>query len=171
MEEKRNKPDYAAIIREYRMYGGSGSMKRFCEENNYNYPNVNRYYRKHFWDRYSLPKTGSSPVRLEVVPDGSLPGGGQPAIKPDQKIRRFSVRFDNGTFFKLYDRRNFIDSLIENHEGSMWLIEEFRKLFGVECNLTSSLHQGSSGEVCRREYPKSNTFALLLRKSLLITKV
>jgi hypothetical protein len=68
-------------------------------------------------------------------------------------------------------RRNFIDSLIENHEGSMWFIEEFRKLFGVECNLTGSLHQGSSGEVCRREYLKSNTFALLLRKSLLITKI
>ncbi len=108
MEEKRNKPDYAAIIREYRMYGGSGSMKRFCEENDYNYSNVNRYYRKHFWDRYSLPKTDSSPVRLEVVPDGSLPGGGQPAIKSDQKTQRFSVRFDNGTFFKLYDRRNFM---------------------------------------------------------------
>ena len=29
-------------------------------------------------------------------------------------------------------RRNFIDSLIENHEGSMWFIEEFGKLFGVE---------------------------------------
>ena len=103
MEEKRNKPDYAAIIREYRMYGGSGSMKRFCEENDYNYSNVNRYYRKHFWDRYSLPKTGSSPVRLEVVPDESLPGGGQPTIKSDQKIQRFSVRFDNGTFFRMYN--------------------------------------------------------------------
>jgi hypothetical protein len=29
-------------------------------------------------------------------------------------------------------RRNFIDSLIENHEGSMWFIGEFGKLFGVE---------------------------------------
>jgi hypothetical protein len=101
MEEKRNKPDYAAIIREYRMYGGRGSMKRFCEENDYNYPNVNRYYRKYFWDRYSLPKTGSSPVRLEVVPDEPLPDDVQPAIKPDQKIQRFSVRFDNGTFLNL----------------------------------------------------------------------
>jgi hypothetical protein len=170
MEEKRNKPDYAAIIREYRMYGGSGSMKRFCEENDYNSPNVNRYYRKHFWDRYSLPKTDGSPVRLEVVPDESMPDSGQPAIKSDQKIQRFSVRFDNGIFLKPYDRRNFIDSLIENHEGSMWFIEEFGKLCD-ECNLTGSLHQGSSGEVCRREYLKSNTFALLLRKSLLITKI
>jgi hypothetical protein len=103
MEEKRNKPDYAAIIWEYRMYGGSGSMKRFCEENDYNYPNVNHYSRKHIWDRFSLPKTGSSPVRLEVVPDVSMPGGGQPAIKPDQKIQRFSVRFDNGTFFRMFN--------------------------------------------------------------------
>ncbi|MCI1685138.1 MAG: hypothetical protein LKI46_05185 [Prevotella sp.] len=83
-------------------------MKRFCEENDYNYPNVNRYYRKHFWDRYTRPKTDSSPVRLEVVPDEPLPGGGQPAIKSDQKIQRFSVRFDNGTFSKPYDRRNFM---------------------------------------------------------------
>jgi hypothetical protein len=103
MEEKRNKLDYAAIIREYRMYGGSGSMKRFCEENDYNYSNVNRYYRKHFWDRYTRPKTDSSPVRLEVVSDESLPDGGQSAIKSDQKIRRFSVRFDNGTFFRMFN--------------------------------------------------------------------
>jgi hypothetical protein len=94
MEEKRNKSDYAAIIREYRMYGGSGSMKRFCEENDYNYPNVNHYSRKHIWDRFSLPKKESNPS-----------------------------------------------------------------------------HQGSSGEVYRREYLKSNIFALLLRKSLLITKI
>jgi hypothetical protein len=40
------------------------------------------------------------------------------------------------------------------------------------CSLsTGNLHQGSSGEVCRQEYLKSNTFALLLRKSLLITKI
>ena len=103
MEEKRNKPDYAAIIREYRMYGGSGSMKRFCEENDYNYSNVNRYYRKHFWDRYSLPKTGGSPVRFEVVLDGSLPDGGQLTLKSDQKVQRFSVRLDNGTFLRMYN--------------------------------------------------------------------
>ena len=103
MEEKRNKPDYAAIIREYRMYGGSGSMKRFCEENDYNYSNVNRYYRKHFWDRYSLPKTDSSPVRLEVVPDEPLPDDVQPAIKSDQKIQRFSVRLDNGTCLRMFN--------------------------------------------------------------------
>ena len=103
MEEKRNQPDYAAIIREYRMYGGSGSMKRFCEENGYNYSNVNRYYRKHFWDRYSLPKTDSSPVRLEVVPDEPLPDDVQPAIKSDQKIQRFSVRLDNGTCLRMFN--------------------------------------------------------------------
>jgi hypothetical protein len=108
MEEKRNQPDYAAMIREYRMYGGSGSMKRFCEENDYNYSNANRYYRKHFWGRYSLSKTDSSPVRLEVFLDGSLSDDVQPAIKSDQKVQRFSVRFNNGTFLKPYDRRNFM---------------------------------------------------------------
>jgi hypothetical protein len=90
------------------MYGGSGSMKRFCEENGYNYSNVNRNYRKHFWDRYTWPKTDSSPVRLEVVPDEPLPDDVQSAIKSDQEIQRFSVRFDNGTFLKPYDRRNFM---------------------------------------------------------------
>jgi hypothetical protein len=88
MEERRNKPDYAAIIREYRMYGGSGSMKRFCEENNYNYPNVNRYYRKHFWDRYSLPKTGSSPVRLEWFRTGPCPIA---VSQPLNQIKKYSV--------------------------------------------------------------------------------
>jgi hypothetical protein len=32
MEEKRNNPDYAAIIREYRLYGGSGSGYAGCGE-------------------------------------------------------------------------------------------------------------------------------------------
>ena len=35
--------DYAAIIREFEMYGRSRSLKQFCDDSSYVYPNVLRY--------------------------------------------------------------------------------------------------------------------------------
>ena len=42
---KKTKVDYAAIIREYEMYGRGRSLKQFCDDSDYVYPNVLRYYR------------------------------------------------------------------------------------------------------------------------------
>ena len=47
---KKTKVDYAAIIREYEMYGRGRSLKQFCDDSSYVYPNVLRYYRKCFWN-------------------------------------------------------------------------------------------------------------------------
>lgn len=45
MESKKKKPtvDYSAIIREYEMYGRGRSLKKFCDDSGYVYPNVLRY--------------------------------------------------------------------------------------------------------------------------------
>lgn len=49
MENKKEaKVDYAAIIREFEMYGRGRSLKQFCDDSSYVYPNVLRYYRKCF---------------------------------------------------------------------------------------------------------------------------
>lgn len=77
MESKKKKPtvDYAAIIREYEMYGRGRSLKKFCDDSGYVYPNVLRYYRKCFWNsKAKVPTTSdkdSSFVPLEVENDSS----------------------------------------------------------------------------------------------------
>ena len=44
MDNKKNaKVDYAAIIREFEMYGRGRSLKQFCDDSSYVYPNVLRY--------------------------------------------------------------------------------------------------------------------------------
>ena len=51
--KKKAKVDYAAIIREFEMYGRGRSLKQFCDDSSYVYPNVLRYYRKCFWNSKS----------------------------------------------------------------------------------------------------------------------
>lgn len=41
--KKKAKVDYAAIIREFEMYGRGRSLKQFCDDSSYVYPNVLRY--------------------------------------------------------------------------------------------------------------------------------
>lgn len=70
---KKAKVDYAAIIREFEMYGRGRSLKQFCDESDYVYANVLHYYRKCFWD--SKAKSGNSskgdnaliPLEIESV--------------------------------------------------------------------------------------------------------
>ena len=77
MESKKKKPtvDYAAIIREYEMYGRGRSLKKFCDDSGYVYPNVLRYYRKCFWNskaKVSITSGEDSPfVPLKVENDSS----------------------------------------------------------------------------------------------------
>ena len=77
MENKKKKPtvDYAAIIREYEMYGRGRSLKKFCDDSGYVYPNVLRYYRKCFWNsKAKVPTTSDADnpfVPLEVETESS----------------------------------------------------------------------------------------------------
>ena len=57
--KKKAKVDYAAIIREFEMYGRS--LIQFCDDSSYVYPNVLRYYRKCF---------GNSKSKLAASPNG-----------------------------------------------------------------------------------------------------
>ena len=67
---KKVKVDYAAIIREFEMYGRGRSLKQFCDESNYTYANVLHYYRKCFWDSKArsvdLSKGDKALVPLEI---------------------------------------------------------------------------------------------------------
>lgn len=63
---KKTKVDYAAIIREYEMYGRGRSLKHFCDDNDYVYPNVLRYYRKCFWNSKSKLASSDSLPRMAI---------------------------------------------------------------------------------------------------------
>ena len=119
MESKKKKPtvDYAAVIREYEMYGRGRSLKKFCDDSGYVYPNVLRFYRKCFWNSKAKVSTTSgedSPfVPLEVENDCSEsessvseePSGKTPELpvpplpanaNPTYSIVSMHISFSNG---------------------------------------------------------------------------
>ena len=69
---KQLKVYYVAIIREFEMYSRGHSLKHFCDESDYVYPNVLRYYRKCLWNsKFKLPTSvnaDKSLVPLEIEP-------------------------------------------------------------------------------------------------------
>ncbi len=111
---KKTKVDYAAIIREYEMYARGRSLKQFCDDSDYVYPNVLRYYRKCFWNSKSKlaasPEGDKSLVPLEIEPaandatvspavevrkpDGSLAASAQSV--PTYSIVSMHISFSNG---------------------------------------------------------------------------
>lgn len=62
---KKARVDYAAIIREFEMYGRGRSLRQFCDESNYTYANVLHYYRKCFWE--SKAKRGDSSKEVNTL--------------------------------------------------------------------------------------------------------
>ena len=70
---KKAKVDYAAIIREFEMYGRGRSLRQFCDESNYTYANVLHYYRKCFWNSKAKSSDSSKgdntlvPLEIESV--------------------------------------------------------------------------------------------------------
>ena len=118
---KKAKVDYAAIIREFEMYGRGRSLRQFCDESNYTYANVLHYYRKCFWD--SKAKSGDSskgdntlvPLEIESVerkvPISSSVGtdnienstsSANPPV-PTYSIVSMHVSFSNGMELSLRD--------------------------------------------------------------------
>lgn len=85
--------DYAAALRQYHRYGRGRSMKKFCEDEGYDY-----------WKFCKLAREGQSemdakiiadkhPVFIEVNPD--VP---QSSVQRDEpmKVCEIRIRFDNG---------------------------------------------------------------------------
>ena len=85
--------DYAAALRQYHRYGRVRSMKKFCEDEGYDY-----------WKFCKLAREGQSemdakiiadkhPVFIEVNPDGT-----QSSVQRDEpmKVCEIRIRFNNG---------------------------------------------------------------------------
>lgn len=72
--KKKAKVDYAAIIREFEMYGRGRSLKQFCDDSSYVYPNVLRsawMMKKFFLPVFATKFAGATSLRLQRVSQGS----------------------------------------------------------------------------------------------------
>ena len=134
---KKTKVDYAAIIREYEMYGRGRSLRQFCDESDYVYPNVLRYYRKCFWNSKSKlatsPEGDKSLVPLEIEPAANdVPGtptvevgkpNDSPIAEPAVCVPRYSIvsmhiSFSNGMELSLCETNvNEITALLHKIVG------------------------------------------------------
>ena len=111
--KKKAKVDYAAIIREFEMYGRGRSLKQFCDDSSYVYPNVLRYYRKCFWNSKSRlaasPDGDKSLVPLEIESAASVNSASSSvdSCKPEEPTmpvaaRKQSLRAVLRTLIKMY---------------------------------------------------------------------
>lgn len=100
--------DYAAALRQYHRYGRGRSMKKFCEDEGYDY-----------WKFCKLAREGQSemdakiiadkhPVFIEVNPDGT-----QSSVQRDEpmKVCEIRIRFNNG----LVISRKGVDAEVSNN--------------------------------------------------------
>ena len=95
---KKTKVDYAAIIREYEMYARGRSLKQFCDDSDYVYPDVLRYYRKCFWNSKSKLSTSPkdakalAPLEIESTANDSSLSPAEVSCKPDDSSQKASAQ-------------------------------------------------------------------------------
>lgn len=62
---KTDQTDYAAAYRQYCTYGRGRTLKKFCEDEDYNYSKLRRYVNKIFWN---ASKTERDSIGFQCVP-------------------------------------------------------------------------------------------------------
>lgn len=62
---KKDQTDYAAAYRQYCTYGRGRTLKKFCEDEDYNYTKLRRYVDKSFWN---ASKTERDSIGCQCVP-------------------------------------------------------------------------------------------------------
>ena len=85
--------DYAAALRQYNRYGRGLSMKKFCEDEGYDYWKFCRLAREGQSEMESKTGSAARPGFIEVVPDGIPP---QATAAEPMKVCEIRIRFNNG---------------------------------------------------------------------------
>ena len=72
---KKDETDYAAAYRQYCTYGRGRTLKKFCEDEDYNYTKLRRYVDKSFWNASKTERNsiGCQCVPVEVDNPDSIP--------------------------------------------------------------------------------------------------
>ena len=85
--------DYAAALRQYNRYGRGRSMKKFCEDEGYDYWKLCKLAREGRMEMGTRSGSDSRPGLIEVNPDGTQ----SPAMPEDPvKVSEIRIRFNNG---------------------------------------------------------------------------
>ncbi len=85
--------DYAAALRQYSRYGRGRSMKRFCEDEGYDYWKFCRLAREGQIELESKSGADKKPGFIEVTPDGSQ---SRATEEEPMKVCEIRIRFNNG---------------------------------------------------------------------------
>lgn len=85
--------DYAAALRQYNKYGRGRSMKKFCEDEGYDYWKFCKLAREGQAEMESKAGTSRHPGFIEVNPDGT-----QSPATPEEPMQvcEIRIRFNNG---------------------------------------------------------------------------
>ena len=85
--------DYAAALRQYNKYGRGRSMKKFCEDEGYDYWKFCKLAREGQAEMDAKSGTDNRPGFIEVNPDGTQ----SPAMSAEpMKVCEIRIRFNNG---------------------------------------------------------------------------
>ena len=85
--------DYAAALRQYHRYGRGRSMKKFCEDEGYDYWKFCKLARAGQIEMESKSCVDRNPGFVEVAPDGSQ---SRATSEEPMKVCEIRIRFNNG---------------------------------------------------------------------------
>ena len=93
---KSDSVDYAAALRQYNRYGRGRSMRKFCEDEGYDYWKLCKLAREGQIEMESKSGADKKPGFIEVTPDGS-----QSRVTEEEpmKVCEIRIRFNNGLVF------------------------------------------------------------------------
>ncbi len=85
--------DYAAALRQYNRYGRGRSMRKFCEDEGYDYWKFCKLAREGLSEMESKTESAARPGFIEVAPDGIR---SQATAEEPMKVCEIRIRFNNG---------------------------------------------------------------------------
>ncbi len=85
--------DYAAALRQYKRYGHGRSMKKFCEDEGYDYWKFCRLAREGQIEMEAKSGSEKTPGFIEIAPDGTQ---SRVAAEEPMRVCEIRIRFNNG---------------------------------------------------------------------------
>ena len=117
---KKDGTDYAAAYRQYCTYGRGRTLKKFCEDEDYNYTKLRRYVDKSFWNASKTERDsiGCQCVPVEVDNPDSMPSQSEDRLEKSMEneeahisISFVQVQLSNGLNLRV--EAPAIDSLVD----------------------------------------------------------
>ena len=117
---KTDQTDYAAAYRQYCIYGRGRTLKKFCEDEDYNYTKLRRYVDKSFWNASKTERDsiGCQCVPVEVDNPDSIPSKSEDRLEKSMEkeeahisISFVQIQLSNGLNLRV--EAPAIDSLVD----------------------------------------------------------